>query len=67
MQKSLRHPVPWGRHRLEEVTGILRTSQPGDEALTGYGLAAAQLQRFKANGMKLTADAWSKWQHWGGM
>ncbi|KAL7534110.1 hypothetical protein ACHAWF_004724 [Thalassiosira exigua] len=48
----------------EEVTGILRASQPRDEALlilqsgggtvTGYGLAAAQLQRFKANGMKLT-------------
>jgi signal peptide peptidase SppA len=48
----------------EEVTGILRSAQPGDEALlvlqsgggtvTGYGLAAAQLQRFKANGMKLT-------------
>lgn len=48
----------------EEVTGILRSAQPGDEALlvlqsgggtvTGYGLAAAQLQRFKARGMKLT-------------
>jgi len=48
----------------EEVTGILRSAQPGDEALlvlqsgggtvTGYGLAAAQLQRFKAKGMKLT-------------
>ncbi|KAL9187158.1 hypothetical protein ACHAXT_010878 [Thalassiosira profunda] len=48
----------------EEVTGILRSALPGDEALlvlqsgggtvTGYGLAAAQLQRFKAKGMKLT-------------
>ncbi|KAL7541665.1 hypothetical protein ACHAXR_011109 [Thalassiosira sp. AJA248-18] len=48
----------------EEVTGILGSAQPGDEALlvlqsgggtvTGYGLAAAQLQRFKAKGMKLT-------------
>jgi len=48
----------------EEVTAILRTAKPGDEALlklqtgggtvTGYGLAAAQLQRFKANGIKLT-------------
>lgn len=48
----------------EEVTGILSAAQPGDEALlvlqsgggtvTGYGLAAAQLQRFKAKGMKLT-------------
>jgi signal peptide peptidase SppA len=48
----------------EEVTGILRSARPGDEALlvlqsgggtvTGYGLAAAQLQRFKAKGMKLT-------------
>ena len=48
----------------EEVTGILRSSQPGDEALvilqsgggtvTGYGLAAAQLQRFKAKNVKLT-------------
>ncbi len=48
----------------EEVTGILRSALPGDEALlvlqsgggtvTGYGLAAAQLQRFKARGMKLT-------------
>ncbi|KAL3803376.1 hypothetical protein HJC23_009340 [Cyclotella cryptica] len=48
----------------EEVTGILRAAQPGDEALlilqsgggtvTGYGLAAAQLQRFKEKGMKLT-------------
>ena len=48
----------------EEVTAILRSSSPGDEALlvlqsgggtvTGYGLAAAQLQRFKSAGMKLT-------------
>ena len=48
----------------EEVTGILRSANPGDEALlvlqsgggtvTGYGLAAAQLQRFKAAGIKLT-------------
>jgi signal peptide peptidase SppA len=48
----------------EEVTGILRSALPGDEALlvlqsgggtvTGYGLAAAQLQRFKAKGMRLT-------------
>ena len=48
----------------EEVTGILSSAQPGDEALlvlqsgggtvTGYGLAAAQLQRFKAKGIKLT-------------
>jgi len=48
----------------EEVTAILRASQPGDEVLlvlqtgggtvTGYGLAAAQLQRFKKQGMKLT-------------
>jgi len=48
----------------EEVTAIVRNSNPGDEALvvlqtgggtvTGYGLAAAQLQRFKENGMKLT-------------
>merc|ERR1712127_882813 len=48
----------------EEVTGILRSAQPGDEALlvlqsgggtvTGYGLAAAQLQRFKTKGIKLT-------------
>ena len=48
----------------EEVTAIIRSSKPGDEALlilqsgggtvTGYGLAAAQLQRFKANGIKLT-------------
>merc|ERR1712127_1123395 len=48
----------------EEVTGILRSAQPGDEALlvlqsgggtvTGYGLAAAQLLRFKSAGMRLT-------------
>jgi ClpP class serine protease len=48
----------------EEVTAILRTAKPGDEALlklqtgggtvTGYGLAAAQLQRFKKHGIKLT-------------
>jgi len=48
----------------EEVTGILRSANPGDEALlvlqsgggtvTGYGLAAAQLQRFRAKGIKLT-------------
>lgn len=48
----------------EEVTAIVRNSKPGDEALvvlqtgggtvTGYGLAAAQLQRFKEHGMKLT-------------
>jgi serine protease SohB len=48
----------------EEVTAIVRNAQPGDEALvvlqtgggtvTGYGLAAAQLQRFKDRGMKLT-------------
>ena len=49
----------------EEVTAILRTATPGvDEALlvlqsgggtvTGYGLAAGQLQRFRAAGIKLT-------------
>mmetsp|Transcript_34653 Transcript_34653/g.78077 ORF Transcript_34653/g.78077 Transcript_34653/m.78077 type:complete len:726 (-) Transcript_34653:45-2222(-) len=48
----------------EEVTGILRSCKPGDEALlvlqsgggtvTGYGLAAAQLQRLKSRGVKLT-------------
>lgn len=48
----------------EEVTAIIRAAKPGDEALvklqtgggtvTGYGLAAAQLQRFKQHGMKLT-------------
>ena len=48
----------------EEVTGIIRSARPGDEALlilqsgggtvTGYGLAAAQLLRFKAKEIKLT-------------
>lgn len=48
----------------EEVTAIIKAAKPGDEALlklqtgggtvTGYGLAAAQLQRFKQHGMKLT-------------
>ena len=48
----------------EEVTAILRAAKPGDEALltlqtgggtvTGYGLAAAQLKRFKQKGIKLT-------------
>ncbi len=48
----------------EEVTAIIRAAKPGDEALlvlqtgggtvTGYGLAAAQLQRFKQQGIKLT-------------
>ena len=48
----------------EEVTGILRSAQPQDEVLlilqsgggtvTGYGLAAAQLQRLKRKGLKLT-------------
>ena len=48
----------------EEVTAIIRSAKPGDEALvvlqsgggtvTGYGLAAAQLARFKQAGMKLT-------------
>jgi ClpP class serine protease len=48
----------------EEVTAIIQASKPGDEALlllqtgggtvTGYGLAAAQLQRFKKHGLKLT-------------
>jgi serine protease SohB len=48
----------------EEVTGILRSAQPGDEVLlilqtgggtvTGYGLGAAQLERFKKSGIKLT-------------
>ena len=48
----------------EEVTGILQVAKSGDEALlvlqsgggtvTGYGLAAAQLQRFKAKNIKLT-------------
>jgi len=48
----------------EEVTGILRSAQQGDEVLlvlqsgggtvTGYGLAAAQLMRIRAKNMKLT-------------
>mmetsp|Transcript_47547 Transcript_47547/g.57573 ORF Transcript_47547/g.57573 Transcript_47547/m.57573 type:complete len:681 (+) Transcript_47547:221-2263(+) len=48
----------------EEVTAIVRAAKEGDEALvvlqtgggtvTGYGLAAAQLQRLKNKGMKLT-------------
>jgi hypothetical protein len=48
----------------EEVTGIIRNAQPGDEALvvlqsgggtvTGYGLAAGQLVRLKEKGLKLT-------------
>ena len=48
----------------EEVTSIIQVAKPGDEALlilqsgggtvTGYGLAAAQLQRFKAKNIKLT-------------
>ena len=48
----------------EEVTAIVRSAKPGDEALvvlesgggtvTGYGLAASQLARFKEAGMKLT-------------
>ena len=48
----------------EEVTAIVRSAQPGDHALvvlqtgggtvTGYGLAAAQLLRFKEAGLKLT-------------
>jgi hypothetical protein len=48
----------------EEVTAVVRTAKPGDEALlvlesgggtvTGYGLAAGQLKRFKEAGMKLT-------------
>ena len=48
----------------EEVTGILRSCKPGDEALlvlqsgggtvTGYGLAAAQLQRLKSKDIHLT-------------
>lgn len=49
----------------EEVTAIVRNAVPGvDEALvilqtgggtvTGYGLAASQLKRFKANNIKLT-------------
>ena len=45
----------------EEITAIVRNAKPGDEAMvvlqtgggtvTGYGLAAAQLKRFKENGM----------------
>jgi signal peptide peptidase SppA len=48
----------------EEVTAVVRAAKPGDEALlvlesgggtvTGYGLAAGQLMRFKENGIKLT-------------
>jgi K+-transporting ATPase c subunit len=48
----------------EEVTAIVRNASPGDEALvvlesgggtvTGYGLAAGQLQRLKDSGIKLT-------------
>jgi ClpP class serine protease len=48
----------------EETTAVLRTAKPGDEALlvlesgggtvTGYGLAAGQLLRFKEAGIKLT-------------
>eukprot|EP00956_Cyclotella_meneghiniana_P034017 scaffold100940_cov76-Cyclotella_meneghiniana.AAC.1 len=48
----------------EEVTGVLRAAQPNDEVLlvlqsgggtvTGYGLAAGQLQRIKQKGLKLT-------------
>ena len=48
----------------EEVTAIIQSSKPGDEALvvlqtgggtvTGYGLAAAQLLRIKEAGLKLT-------------
>jgi serine protease SohB len=48
----------------EEVTAIVRQAKPGDEAVvilqtgggtvTGYGLAAAQLLRFKVAGLKLT-------------
>ena len=48
----------------EEVTAIIQSSKPGDEALvvlqtgggtvTGYGLAAAQLLRIKEHGLKLT-------------
>jgi len=48
----------------EEATAIIRSAQPGDEVLmvlesgggtvTGYGLAAGQLKRFKEKGMKLT-------------
>ena len=48
----------------EEVTAVVRAAKPGDEALlvlesgggtvTGYGLAAGQLKRFKEAGIKLT-------------
>lgn len=48
----------------EEVTGVIRSSCEGDEALvvlksgggsvTGYGLAAGQLQRLKDAGLRLT-------------
>jgi len=48
----------------ETVTGIIRSSAPGDECLlvlqtgggtvTGYGLAAAQLLRLKEAGLRLT-------------
>jgi signal peptide peptidase SppA len=48
----------------EEVTGIVRAANPGDEAVvvistgggtvTGYGLATAQLLRLKQAGLKLT-------------
>jgi len=48
----------------EEATAIIRSAKPNDEVLvilqtgggtvTGYGLAAAQLLRFKDAGLKLT-------------
>ena len=48
----------------EEVTAVIRSAKPGDEALlilqsgggtvTGYGLAAAQLCRLKDRGIELT-------------
>jgi len=48
----------------EEITGVIRSAKPGDEALvvlqsgggtvTGYGLAAGQLVRLKDKGLKLT-------------
>jgi len=48
----------------EEVTSIIHSARPGDEALvilesgggtvTGYGLASGQLLRFKEKGIKLT-------------
>ncbi|KAG8458643.1 hypothetical protein KFE25_008440 [Diacronema lutheri] len=48
----------------EEVTGVLRSASPGDEVVlklntgggtvTGYGLAASQLERIKAAGLTLT-------------